>query len=121
MKDVEFASMIAEKAPEVGKATKKNMKKDIRSFVEKYPETKYYTLMGQPKNGKENRYVTLFVMSKDTNKSIKELQSFLVDENEQYLGALKGYMVCDGYIEFWYDKDCYLFFNYQNGVIELGK
>lgn len=121
MTEVEFNTIIAEKAPAMGKDRKKQLKKDIRVFMEQYPKTKYFTLMGQPAKEKENRYVTFFVTSENRKKSVEEIQSFLVDENPEYLGALKGYMMGVGYIELWYGKDCYLFFEYQNGVIEVGE
>ena len=121
MKEVEFASIVASEAPPMEKARLKQLKKDIRSFVEKYPNSKYFTLMGQPVEGKQNRYVTIFNMSEDRYKSVVELQEFLVDENPNYLGVLKGYLEQENYMELWYDSKCYLFFEYQNGVIELGK
>lgn len=121
MTEVEFSSYIAEKAPAIGEKSKKELKEMIRVFIEQYPKVKYFTLMGQPAKEGENRYVTFFVTSEDRKKSTEEIQSFLVDENPEYLGALKGYMMGVGYIELWYGKDCYLFFEYQNGVIEVGK
>lgn len=124
MTDVEMGSMIAEQAPRMSKDMIKNLKKDLRSFLslENNRDSKYFTLMGMPsKEGNSTRYVTLFNINRQ-NKEIditKEIYDFLI-ENETALGALKGYFFKEEYMEIWYEKECYLFFNYENGVVEIG-
>ena len=124
MTDVEMGSMIAEQAPRMSKDMIKNLKKDLRSFLslENNRDNKYFTLMGMPsKEGNSTRYVTLFNINRQ-NKEIditKEIYDFLI-ENETVLGALKGYFFKEEYMEIWYGKECYLFFNYENGVVEIG-
>lgn len=124
MKDVELASIIAEQAPRMSKDMFRQLKKDIRSYLEKNNNTKYFTLMGMPsKEGNSTRYVTIFNINRD-NKNVNivdEIYNFIL-ENETVLGTLKGYLYQkdNNYIEIWYNNECYLFYMYDLGVIEIG-
>ena len=106
MTDVEMGSMIAEQAPRMNKDMIRNLKKDLRSFLsfETNRDSKYFTLMGMPsKEGNSTRYVTLFNINRQ-NKKIdvtNEIYDFLI-ENENTLGALKGYL-----FQFFYSKGLY--------------
>ena len=43
-------------------------------------------------------------------------------ENEEILNTIRGYYwnKDNNYIEIWYGKECFLFFNYSEGVVEIG-
>jgi hypothetical protein len=84
----------------------------------------YPILLGMPsKDGNSTRYVTLFNIkpSTDITNKTNAIFEFLL-ENEEHLGELKGFLYNEqeNYIEVWYNNECYLLFNYDKGVIEIG-
>lgn len=123
MKDVELASIIANSAPRMEEERLEKFKKDLFMFLSKFKDSKYFTLMGMPsKEGNSTRYVTLFNINKehcDISDTVNEIYKFIL-ENESSLGELKGFLKQDNYIEIWYGNECYLFFNFEAGVIEIG-
>lgn len=123
MKDIELASIISAQAPRMEEKRFKELKEIIKKYInENNKNNKYFTLMGMPsKNGNSTRYVTIFNINKNNDSNIESIFSFLV-ENEKYLGNLKGFLFNEkeNYIEIWYGEECYLFFNYTTGVIEIG-
>ena len=121
MKDYELASIIAEQAPRAGNDMLHLLKKDIRSYLEQEQNrnSQYFTLMGMPSiEGNSTRYVTIFHIN---SHAIDEIYDFLL-ENEEILNTIRGYYwnKDNNYIEIWYGKECFLFFNYSEGVVEIG-
>lgn len=124
MKEVELASIIAEKTGRMEEERFKQFKKDLKNYIEKNYKAKYFALMGMPsKDGNSTRYVTILNINKDNfnYKCTEEIFNFIL-ENEDSLGKIKGYIVNEenNYLEIWYRNECYLFFVYDNGVIEIG-
>ncbi len=85
---------------------------------DRFYKAKYFSLMCL-----DRRYVTIFSMSELTMPKreflIEELMS-LVNE----LGKIKDITINDDHVEIWItdvedNTDCYLFFDYTNGVIEI--
>lgn len=126
MKDYEFAKIVAEQAPRMGRDRLREFKKILRSFYEVKinRDSQYMILLGMPsKDGNSTRYVTLFNINPNTDITNRTNATFdFLLENEDYLGELKGFLYNEeeNYIEVWYDNECYLFFNYNNGVVEIG-
>lgn len=79
---------------------------------------KYFSLMCL-----DRRYVTIFSMSELTIPK----REFLIDELfslMRELGSIKDIAIVNDHVEIWItdvedNTDCYLFFNYTNGVIEI--
>lgn len=122
MTEKELGSIISSAAPRVDKSMLRSIKKDIRVFLERFHENKYFVLMGMPStDGNSTRYVTFFNINKE-NKNVdvaKEVYDFILD-NEKYLGDLKGFLMKDDYLEFWHGSEVYLFYPYDTGVEEIG-
>lgn len=124
MKDYEMAQIIAEQAPRMARDRIREFKKTLRNFIENNRQMQYPILLGMPsRDGNSTRYVTLFNIKPDTDITNKTnaIFEFLL-ENEESLGELKGFLYNDteNYIEVWYNNECYLLFNYDKGVVEIG-
>lgn len=124
MREVDLASVVSATAPRMSSDMLRNLKKSIRTYLEINNHNKYFALMGMPsKEGNSTRYTTIFHINRDNHEinAVNEIYNFLL-ENEETLGTLKGYLYQENnnYIEIWYNKECYLFFIYDLGVIEIG-
>lgn len=109
----ELNQMGYENLPKMTKAEIEQSKEVFKQLIEENPGT-YYMLLNH-----DIRYFTLFVKSEKTSLDnfINEIYSIL-----KPLGTLKS-IELNKYkaIEIWIDNHCFLFFNYDKGVVEVNE
>lgn len=119
VKAVALKGAMVEGLTSFGEAEGKYAVENIAKYIE-LTNAKYLMLLNH-----ENRYYTIFdVSDKDKGTiqgSAKNLFNFLVEDVAPHYGELKlvDFDSTTGAIEVWFNNNCFVLFDYSNGVVTL--
>lgn len=115
----EMSSKMVDALPplEINEKEIKAIKQKIKQIILNNDIGKYYALMSPNFN-----YLTIFanLSGKGSNDLAQSIADFIIEENEN-LGLLKDYALRenDKSIEFWFGKEVYMLFSYDQAVEEV--